>query len=97
MEPDRILLLVAGAGNVCVVVGRQQLSVLVPVVMVDMFVLKILRGDVLKGFPRLVVVVKVLGDRVRVLVVSHLQGHMDFDVLSSYAAQRYKGRGYRIK
>lgn len=48
---------------------------------VHVLMLEILRGDILQGLPRFVVVVNVLGDCVRVLVMSHLQRDVDFDVL----------------
>lgn len=82
------LLFVAGAGRMmmvgkCMIVERHQLVVLVPVVVVHVLVLEILRGDVLQRLARLVIMMNVLGDRVRVLVVTHLQRDVDFDVLAT--------------
>lgn len=67
----------------CMIVERHQLVVLVPVVVVHVLVLEILRGDVLQRLARLVIMMNVLGDRVRVLVVTHLQRDVDFDVLAT--------------
>lgn len=76
-----MLVLVAGAGHKCVLVERQQLIIVVPVVMVHVLVLQILRGQVLDRFSGLVVVMDVLDHGVGVLVMAHLHRDMDFDVL----------------
>lgn len=55
---------------------------------VHVLMLEILRGDILQGLSRFVVMVNVFGDRVRVLVMSHLQRDMDFDVFLPHTEKK---------
>lgn len=83
------LVLVAGTGLIAMarmtlyIIQRQQLIVLAAIVKVYVLVLKVLRCNVLQRLSWLVVMVKVLGDRVRMLVVSHLHRYVNLDHLSS--------------
>lgn len=83
-----LLLLVAGAGHELVLllllVEGHQLIVLVPVMVVDVLVLEV----ILQRLGWLVVMVDILGDRVRVLVVAHFQRNVDLDTLSPDSGKR---------
>lgn len=68
-------------------VQSHQLIILVPVVMVHMFVLQILGGDILDGLPGLVIVMDILRDCVGVFVMPHLQGDVNFDVLLAHTVK----------
>lgn len=79
---------VTRAGHKCVLVERHQLVVLVPVVMVDVLVLQVLRCDVFQRLARLVAVMEVLDDRVRMLVMSYLEWYVNLDVLATDTERR---------